>query len=266
MEFTRVVNDMINKYFSITKYALKQKTIFKVNYFTTLFAFTLHVFTFSQLWDFALKDKLLAGYSKQELILYLIMGEFITYSCRNLYRRIADMVKTGEIANMLIRPVNFVFYITFEEFSNTVQILINGIFAIILGFIFAGSINITVIGVVFITISVIVAIAMQILLQIIIGLIALFTEENKAFYLILSKLQLILVLTPLEFYPKIAQYIFFFLPMTYAVYVPSKLLVHFDINLGIQLLIMQITSLCVLIGVTAVLYTKGVKRLNVNGG
>lgn len=68
---------MIKKYFSITKYALKQRTAFKLNYFGTLISFTLHVLIFSQLWDYALKDKLIAGYTKQELTWYLIVGEFI---------------------------------------------------------------------------------------------------------------------------------------------------------------------------------------------
>ena len=257
---------MINKYLSITKYALKQKSTFKLNYFGTLLSFGLHVFVFSQLWDYALKDNLLAGYSKQELIWYLIMGEFILYSCRNLYRRIADMVKNGDIANMLIRPVNFVLYIAFEEFSNILQILINIVFAVVLGIIFAGPISISFTGIVFVIVSVTISIFMQILMQILIGLIALFTEENKAFYLILSKLQLLLVLTPLEIYPAMAQWAFYLLPITYAVYVPSKMLVHFDINLGVQLLIMQITSMAALIGITVLLYSKGVKRLNVNGG
>jgi len=256
----------INKYIGIFKFSLKKSLNFKLNYFTILLSYTIHIFTLSCLWEYILKGKLLVGYSKVELIWYITMAEFIMYSCKGVYRRIGEMIRNGNIANMLIRPANFVIYIFSEECSNLVQICVNAFFGILLGLIFAGTINVTITGLIFVFASVIIAIIIQILLQIMIGLIAFFTEENKAFYLILSKMQLLLVLTPIELYPNLVQKFFFCLPVTYSIYVPSKLLVHFNLANGAKLLFLELLSLIVLIGIVAILYKKGVKRINVNGG
>ena len=194
------------------------------------------------------------------------MAEFIIYSSRNIYKQISEMIKNGDIANMLIKPVNFACYIFAEECSNIVQILVNAVFGIVLGFIFAGTMDVTFVQILFIIASVLVAIITQILLQILIGLISFFTEENSSFYLILSKFQLLLVLTPLELYPIVLQKVFYCLPITYSIYVPAKLLVHFDISSGLKLIGLEIISLFILILITSLLYKKGVKKLNVNGG
>lgn len=194
------------------------------------------------------------------------MAEFIIYVGRNLYKRIGEMIRNGDIANMLIKPISFIGYVFSEECASIVQIIVNASFGIILGLIFAGTLNITAVQIVFVLVSVIIAIIMQILLQILIGVIAFFTEENRAFYLILSKMQLLLVLTPIEFYPNLMQKLFYLLPITYPVYVPSKLLVHFDLINGIKLLALEILSLFILIFIINILYKKGVKKVNVNGG
>ena len=257
----------IKKYFAIFKFSLKKQFAFKLNYFTILFSYTIHIFTLSCLWDYVLKGDSLVGYTKTELIWYIIMAEFITYTAtKSIYKKIGEMIRNGEIANMLIRPINFVTYIFSEECASIIQNVVNAFLGIILGIIFAGFINITGVQLIFIIVSVIIAIIMQIMMQILIGLIAFFTEENKAFYLILSKLQLLVVLTPIEFYPVIVQKLFYFLPITYAIYVPSKLLVHFDILNAIKLLIFEIVALLVLIVTVNLLYKKGVKKINVNGG
>ena len=188
------------------------------------------------------------------------------YSSKNVYRRIGEMIRSGDIANMLIKPTNFVLYIFAEECANIVQLSVNAFFGIVLGIAFAGVIEITIIQAIFVIVAVILAVIIQILLQILIGLIAFFTEENKAFYLVLSKLQLLIILAPLEFYPTIMQKIFYFSPTTYSIYVPSKLLVHFDITKGFQLLGLEIIGFLIIVGVISVLYKKGVKKINVNGG
>jgi len=159
------------------------------------------------------------------------MGEFIWFSANNVYRRIGEMIRNGDVANMLIRPVNFAGYMFSEECSNFMQIIINATFGIILGIAFAGMVQMTIIQSCFVIIAVILAIIMQKLIHILIGMIAFFTEENKGFYLIISKIQLLIILTPIEFYPSVVQKLFYALPFVHPIYIPSKLLVHFDLNL-----------------------------------
>ena len=62
------------------------------------------------------------GYTRSELIWYIIMAEFITYSVSKGYKTISDKVKDGTIANMLIKPINFCYYFLHTELKNLVNL------------------------------------------------------------------------------------------------------------------------------------------------
>ncbi|MDF2865316.1 MAG: ABC-type uncharacterized transport system permease component-like protein [Clostridia bacterium] len=256
----------MRKYLEIFKFNLKTKINFKVNFIFSLFSFTIHILVFNTLWDFILKGKTILGYTKPELIWYIIIGEFITYTTSHNYRKISDMVKNGDIANMLTKPIDFVKYIFAEEASCIVNAVINLIFASILGSLMAGIINLSLVQIVMFILSTILAIILWISIQVFIGLLAFITEENEPFYLIISKAMLLLVLTPLEFFPNIVQKVFIFLPTTYIAYPPAKIFVHFSSLQSIQLIIGQITSLFFIFTVIYFLSIKGIKNISVNGG
>ena len=75
-----------------------------------------------------------------------------------------------------------------------------------------------------------------------------------------------LVFTPLEFYPSIIQKIFSFLPTTYLIYAPARIFTKFNTAEAIKLLILEILSGLVLYGIIRIMYMKGVRKINVNGG
>ncbi len=256
----------MRKYLEIFKFNLKTKINFKVNFIFSLFSFTIHILVFNTLWDFILKGKTILGYTKPELIWYIIIGEFITYTISHSYRKISDMVKNGDIANMLTKPIDFVKYIFAEEATCIVNAVINLIFASILGSIMAGIINLSLVQIIMFIFSTILAIILWVSIQVFIGLLAFITEENEPFYLIISKAMLFLVLTPLEFFPNIVQKVFIFLPTTYIAYPPAKIFVHFSGLQSIQLVIGQITSLFFIFTVIYFLSIKGIKNISVNGG
>ena len=256
----------MNKYYEIFKFNLKTKVNFKANYFFSLFSFTLIILVFNTLWDFILKGKTILGYTKPELIWYIIIGELIIYTTSHNYRKISDMVKNGDIANLLTKPVNFVKFILAEEASCVVNVIVNIVFAFALGVIMAGSIKLSFVQFIMFVMSTVIGIILWILIQVFIGLLAFVTEENEPFYLIISKAVLLLVLTPLEFFPDVIQNIFRVLPTTYIAYPPAKIFVHLDNVQNIQLLVGQIISLGFLLIVIYFLSKKGVENINVNGG
>lgn len=259
--------DFLRKYFEIFKYSLRTKINFIFDYLMSLCSFAIHVFVFSELWDYILQGKEnVAGYTKTELIWYIIIGEFVLYSCNRTYKFIAEQVKSGQIANMLIKPVDFIKYMIADDLSVVVKTLINAICGVILGIVFAGPINITLTGAVFIALSIIIAIFMGIYIQLIIGLLAFYTEENDSFWLIIQKLMLFLVFTPLEFYPSIIQKIFMLLPTTYVTYAPSRIFTKFELSSSLLIFGSQTIAFIVLIIAARLLYKRGVEKINVNGG
>lgn len=256
----------MRKYAEIFKYSMKTQLKFILDYFVSLISFGIHIFVFNELWDYILQGKQVAGYTREELIWYIIIAEFITYSTFKSYKKIGEMVKNGTIANMLIRPVDFVNYTIAENMSVYIKACVNVIFAIVLGLTLVGPIDITVQSIIFTAIASIIGVFIGILIQTLVGLIAFFTEENSSFWLIIQKFTFFLVFTPLEFYPEIVQKIFSVLPTTYLIYAPARIFTKFEISEAIILLGLEILSGLVLYGIIRLMYAKGVKKINVNGG
>ena len=143
----------MRKYIEIFKYSIKTQIKFIVDYIVSLFSFAIHIFIFNELWDYILQGKQVAGYTREELIWYIIIAEFITYSAFKIYKKIGEMVKNGTIANMLIRPVDFINYTIFENMSVYIKASVNLIFTIICGIILVGPIEISGLGLIFTCIS-----------------------------------------------------------------------------------------------------------------
>jgi len=256
----------VKKYIEIFKYSLKQKINFLPDYIFSLISFGIHVFIFNELWDYILQGKNIEGYTKTELVWYIIIAELITYSIYNTYKQISDTVKNGEIANMLLKPINYVAYLIADSSASIIKFIINLIFAIVLGGILAGPIKITTVGVIVTFVSMVISLFLGILIQIFIGLLSFYSEENKSFWLIIQKVQLLLVFTPLEFYPKIMQKILYVFPTTHMVFSPAKILVDFKNVNSASLIGVQLISIVVMLMIIVLMYKKGVKKINVNGG
>ena len=64
----------------------------------SIVSLAIHLFVFNELWDYILQGKTAAGFTKTQLIWYITITEFITYSSVKSYNTISDMVKNGDIA------------------------------------------------------------------------------------------------------------------------------------------------------------------------
>ena len=257
----------MRKYFEIFRFNLKTQLNFRANYVFTLFSFVIHVFIFNELWDFILKDKIILGYSRADLIWYIIIGECLLYvSSGKRYRKVSEMVKNGDIANMLTKPISILKYIISEEMACIVNFIVNIIFAFLLGITMAGTLNINFIQLILFFISSIFSVIIIIFIQVLIGMLAFITEENDSFYFVISKPMLLIVLTPLELFPNSLQKISCMLPTSYALYPAGKILVHFNLYNSLNLIICQLISILFIITILNILNRKGVKKINVNGG
>lgn len=257
----------MRKYLEVFKFNLKSELNFKIDYFFSLLSFVIHMFVFNELWDFILKDSAIQGYGKAQLIWYITVGEFIAYSIgKKNYQKVSQMIKSGEVANLLIKPISFICYILAEEATSIVNIVVNFIFGIGIGLVMAGPISVSGVQLGLFAISIILSLLIALFNQVFIGLLAFITEENQSFYLVISKAMLILIFTPLEFFPGIVQSILRILPTTYIVYPPGKILVDFSMQTALPLIGCQVLALAFMVGLVLVLNRKGVKNINVNGG
>lgn len=73
-------------------------------------------------------------------------------------------------------------------------------------------------------------------------------------------------LFPIEMFPEFIRPIIKCTPIFVVTYGSAKLFIDFNINSFIKILIAQILYLVISVFIIIVLYNKGVKKLNVNGG
>lgn len=257
----------MRKYFDVFKFNLKTELNFKVNYFFTLFAYLVHVFILRELWDYILKGKEINGFGRVELVWYITFGEFIMYCInkKNL-EKVSVLIKSGNVANLLTKPVSILKYLFAEQCTSIVSVVINFIFALILGSAMVGMVKLTIIQVILFLVSIVLSILILLLIQLFIGLLAFITEENDSFYLVIQKAMLIIVFTPVEFFPGVVQWVLRFLPSTYAIYPIGKIFTNYDFGNAVYLIFCQIIALITMFILVNVLNRKGVKKVNVNGG
>lgn len=251
------------RYVEIAKYGIKKEITFKVNYISSLFSFAIHVFVLITLWN---QSALVEGYSRKDLMYHIIIGECVYYSVGIVYKKISQMQKEGSIANMLSMPIHFIVYTFFEELSSLIKLLVNVIFAVILAVVFVGPFKMTGIQTICLIISLLNSFFIGTMIQILIGITSFFIEENKSIYLVVQKLQLLIILSPLALLPKLVQQIYYYLPTTYMILAPSEIFIHYEFYNAIRLLMLQLLSFVILLLATVFLYKKGVKQINVYGG
>lgn len=105
------------------------------------------------------------------------------------------------------------------------------------------------------------------MVRILISLSAFWVEDSHPFQMVYQKFILIFgVLFPLEMFPKFIQTIIKFTPIYGVSYGPAKLLIDFNLDILISVLTSQIITIIIVSILLAIIYGRGVKKLNVNGG
>lgn len=92
-------------------------------------------------------------------------------------------------------------------------------------------------------------------------------EDSQPFHWVYDKIILVLgTLFPIEVFPEVIRPIIKCTPIFVVTYGPAKLIIDFSIEKFIQILIGQILYLSIAVFIIGITYSKGVKKLNVNGG
>ena len=258
-------------------YIYKSEIMINLQYITDVFisfiAFTLLIFIFLNLWNYIYSDpnEIINGYSKTQMIWYVIITEimWMSLSGNSLSRKISNDVRSGNIAYNLNKPYNYIEYSLFSHLGLvTMRYIIIGLLGLILGFLFLKTIpNITLLQIPLILLCSILGMIINIILIILISLLSFYIEDAHPFYWLYSKVIIIVgLLFPIEFFPLFLQPIIKFSPIYVICYGPAKLFVNFNYMEFINVIIAQCIYLILSILFCHIIYRKGVRKLNVNGG
>lgn len=262
----------MRKYLNIFKTTLINELQHVSDIFLGFISFLIKIFIFLQLWNYLYSDStsLIAGLSKEQMIWYVIITEMIWYGTKNrtLINQITEDIKSGSIAYTLNKPYNYVTYVIVKNFGEiSIKFLLYVILAITTGFIFVGPISFNILNLPLIIIVFLLSFIINAVIRIIISMLSFYIEDSTPFHWLYDKLILILgTIFPIEIFPKVLQPILKFTPIYAVTYGPAKLVIDFSINSFITIIFVQIIYLIVSILILILIYLKGVKKLNVNGG
>ena len=263
----------MRKYLYIYKSEIMSSLQYVSNILINFIGYFVHIFILLNLWNYMYDDpnKLINGYSKIQTIWYIVITELIwsVVGGRQLCRKIVDDVKGGNIIYNMNKPYSYVSYLLSSHLGEaTIKLIIYTILGITTGIVFMGNIpNINFLQILIVIISIILAVTIETLFIILIGLFSFKIEDSNPIYWVYSKLILILgTLFPIEFFPIALQGILKYTPIYVVSYGPAILFVDFEFTNAIYIILAQLIYLAIAYGLCILVYRKGVKKLNVNGG
>lgn len=257
----------MKKYLAFFTTVIKSELSKLNDYVGTIFGFIIHISVFCLLWEFVLGNKLLAGYTKESLIWYVIFGESIIYSYHHYFKTVSMQVENGTVAYDMSKPYNYILRIISEGLGLLPLTFALFIVGSIIGLIVAGPINISFVGIICSTIVVATSCILLLAIHIIVGLMSIWVgKDTSSIWLIVQKFMLIFAFTPIELMPKFLHIPLLCLPTTHVIYTPSKLLIDFSFSRFVKsLFVYELSAAIILLIIFIIIYLKGVKKLNVNG-
>lgn len=263
----------MKKYIVIFKANLLSNLQYISNILLNSLGFIMHIFIFFQVWNYIYEDpsELINGYNKGQMVWYVIITEIIICSItgRRLVIEISKDIRSGNIAYNINKPYSYVGYIVFNTLGVTsIRGTTYMIIGIIMGISFLGNIpELSIANVVTIALSIFLAIVINLLFLTFVGLLSFIMEDSSPLYWLYSKMLLILgIVFPVEFFPGVMQIFIKYSPVYAICYGPARLFIDFELNTAIIVLISQIIYLFIGLILCELMYRKGVKKLNVNGG
>ncbi len=258
------------KYSAVAKTAAQSRLAYWQEMGARTFFFAIVLFTFSGLWGRVIgTNGTLAGYSRQQLVWYLTLTEAITLGATSLIREIEQDVKSGQIAYLLAKPLNYLLYQAAYYFgemavSTSLNLLAGGLVAWAL----IGLPTITLPCLIQALVLIVLGTAVRFCLLAAIALLSFFVEESRPFYWIYSKLIFTLggLFIPIDLYPELFRRLAAWLPFQSITYAPARAFISGDWQQFVSATGTALLWCILLAGLLSFEFSRGVKQINVNGG
>lgn len=263
----------MKKYFFIYKSVIMSNLQYLFNIVTGFIGCFMMLFVFLNLWQYIYSNpsEIINGYSMTQMIWYVVITEILWMSLggRKLCLKIINDVRSGSISYNLNKPYSYIGYSLASHLGIfTIKGIIYTILGLLTGILFLKSFpSLNIISIIAVLLSGLLATIISTLLIIFIGLFSFIIEDSNPFYWVYSKIILVIgTIFPIEYFPASLQPILKFSPIYVVSYGPAKLFVDFSWPTLIEVLIAQIIYIIIAYSLCLLIFKKGVKNLNVNGG
>ena len=211
---------------------------------------------------------MISGYTIQELVRALIFVQTVVISKARITDEIDQDIKTGKIWVYLLNPVHYIRLKFLEFFPKFLyNLCITWIVGLILGWCFLGSISTSLGWILWGIVLVFGGMLVCFFWYMMVGLLWFYTEDNNAFRLIYSKIDLFFGgnILPLAFMPALLQTIAFASPFAQSGYSAGLLFSNFSMPTFLHYLGIQIVWITILIWTCFLIFNHAKKRLVING-
>lgn len=262
----------MTKYLNVMKMVILEKIQYVYNQLFKMTMYAIFIFIFLQLWKYMYGGTtLIAGYTLNQMVWYVSFTEIIWGGIRpkSIRSELSEEIRSGKIAYLLNKPFNYIGYLISKYLGESiVGIFTYVVVGVIISFIIIGPLNsFKLISIPFIIITLILSALITGFIYILISISAFWIEENSPFFWIYERLILCIgVIFPIEIFPLVLQPFIKFSPVYVTMYAPAKISVDFSFGAFKEIFIFQLGYLIIVSFLCMVLYKKGVKKLNVNGG
>ena len=260
------------KYYHIAKINFKNSFVYIPDSIASALFVAFIIFIFSNIWKVVFNttaSQIINGFSYPMLIWYLVLTESITISQGKIITEIGGEMISGEIANYLNKPYNYILY----KYASTIgassaNFIITLLIAATTAFFLVGPIEFEILNLPFILIASFLGITLHFTLMASLGIISLWLEDSRSLDFLYNKIVFVAggMLVPLDIFPSWFFNICILLPFSYAVYAPAMLLVKFSFAKFIETILIQIFWIILACVFAIVLFKILTKRVSINGG
>lgn len=260
----------MKKYYKVFYFSIKNSLTYITDFIAGNIFLLLIIFIYVVLWKNLYAADIKTGFTFPEMIWYLIINECVFTNNSDLFRQVDKDIKSGGIAYHLNKPYSYPVYILFDSLGkSSINFVVCSAICFGIGIFFVGMLpSLNIVSFMPILIMMFLGIVLNLLIYILLSLTSFWFEENRPFIWIYRQFVFAFggFLVPITLFPKFIYSLTLHMPWTYVAYHTSLSCVKFSFENFASTVSWQIGYIAAISAIIAVLYRKGVKSLNVNGG
>ncbi|MDE6621502.1 MAG: ABC transporter permease [Lachnospiraceae bacterium] len=263
----------MRKYVVIYRSVLMENLQYTVNIAMGFISYFFIIFVFINLWDYmyAAPGDLIAGYTKEQMIWYVMITEMIWFGARSttIRQQVPTDIRGGNIAYLVNKPYWYPLYILAKYTGEwNIQLPMYAVLTTVIGVTMVGAVpNFHPVTLLAAVPCIVLGVTIHGMFKICISMLSFWIEDSNPFQWLYDKLILVVgTIFPVEIFPASLHPILKLTPIYTVCYGPAKLIVDFSVEKYLEILLAQVLYLAIGCGIMCLLYEKGGRKLYVNGG
>ena len=259
----------MNKYYATFKIHIQESFQYFIDLVGSGFVTLLYVFIFYYLWSAIYTQHQVAGFTLVAIVWYFGVAQILRAGGGRPVKDISKVIQDGTVINYMNKPISFLWFQACTQIGRNFATLISSSFLVsVFVYLVMGAPDTVWFFIPLAVLTIIFGLVINFLLGFAIATSAFWVEDANPLHWVYDKIVFLLggLLFPIDLLPDFFMKLARFLPTSYFVYYPARLLSSFELSLFIEVIIGQIVYLSILVLLANYLLKRGMKKLSVNGG